>query len=70
MNIQPALSTDTGAHFDLGVDQLANASEISVMADPWLDASGSTSLTMPGAPTQLPQGDLSPWAAQLQLPGV
>lgn len=70
MNIHPALSTDTSAHFDLGVDQLANAGEIAGMDDPWVGSTGSTVLGLTGAPAELPSNDLSPWASALHLPGV
>lgn len=70
MNIHPALSTDTSAHFDLGVDQLANAGEIAGMDDPWVGSTGSTVLGLYGAPAELPANDLSPWASALHLPGV
>lgn len=70
VNIHPALSTDTSAHFDLGVDQLANAGEIASMDDPWVGSTGSTVLGFSSSPGELPTDDLSPWAAKLQLPGV
>lgn len=70
MNFKPALSTETGAHFDLGVDQLANAGEIAGMDDPWVGATGSSVLGLAGTPTDMPADDLSPWASGLHLPGV
>lgn len=70
MNIQPALSTQTGAHFDLGLDQLANSGEIASMDDPWVGSTGSTVLGLYDSHAELPVDDLSPWAANLQLPGV
>ena len=70
VNLNPALSTQTSAHFDLGVDQLANAGEISGMNDPWVGATGSTALGLGAPSAELPANDLSPWASGLHLPGV
>lgn len=70
VNINPALSTETGAHFDLGVDQLANPGEIASMDDPWVGTSGSSVLGLYDSPAALPTDDLSPWASALHLPGV
>lgn len=70
VNLNPALSTETSAHFDLGVDQLANAGEIASMGDPWVGTVGSAALGLSASPAELPVNDLSPWASGLHLPGV
>lgn len=65
MNYQPAL----GAHFDLGIDQLASPGEITEMHDPWIGMEPTHPVA--GAPdVALPEGDIGPWAATMQLPGV
>ncbi len=58
-------------HFNLGTDRLANPSEIVDMHDPWIDAPHVEQIAE-GHPadTHLPEGDMRPWADDLQLPGV
>lgn len=69
MNYQPALGSNTGAHFDLGVDQLATPVEIVDMHDPWVGQQPTHPVA--AAPTaEIPQGDIAPWASTMQLPGV
>lgn len=70
VNIYTAMSTETSAHFDLGVDQLADSGEIAGMDDPWVGSTGSTMLGLYDSATSLPGDDLSPWASELHLPGV
>lgn len=69
MNYQPALGNQTGAHFDLGIDQLASPGEIVDMHDPWVGQEPTHPVAGP-AETSLPAADMSPWAANMQLPGV
>ena len=75
VKIQPVLSTDSAAHFDLGVDRLATPSEIADMSDPWLGVSGSAMPDAMGNPAEFlpldnPSAEMSLWVGRLQLPGV
>lgn len=57
-------------HFDLGVDDLASAAEVTDMHDPWVatDDDFAQPRTPHGIP--LPADDLEPWASELELPGM
>ena len=73
--MHPALSTDSAAHFDLGVDLLATPGEITEMADPWLGAPGSAPLGGLDTPARMPAdygatAEMSTWVGRLQLPGL
>lgn len=57
-------------HFNLGTDRLANPGEIVDMHDPWIDAPHVDHASEHPADTHLPEGDMRPWADDLQLPGV
>lgn len=75
VNMYPALSTDTAAHFDLGVDRLATPVEIAEMADPWVGIPGSAVLGSINSPTPIPSeanfsADMPSWVRRLDLPGV
>ncbi len=61
---------DPATHFNLGVDRLANDSEITEMSDPWLSTAGAPPVEHVEASVHMPEGNFEALANPRQLPGV
>lgn len=57
-------------HFDLGVDSLADQTEVADMHDPWIDVQHPVPHEHSDQGIPEPSPELEPWAENLDVPGL